>query len=166
MSTITPMNSDPDDRPEEVDSQTIKIEVNLDDADGELLGYVMEKLLEAGARDVFYSPIYMKKNRPAVMLQVLCANGQLQEMSRLIFAETTTLGLRSYPLTVHRLQRRFRTLASPWGAIRVKEGLLEGKVVQQSPEYEDCRRAAKQHRVPLKEVYREVWRLLGATSDS
>ena len=148
------------DRPEEIDPNTVKIEVNLDDADGELLGYVMEKLFEAGARDVYYAPIYMKKNRPAVMLQVLCSSEQLQTMTRLIFEQTTTLGVRFFPVTVHRLERRFRTLSSRFGEISIKEGLFEGRIVQRAPEYEDCRLAAERHAVPLKEVYREVWHLL------
>lgn len=146
--------------PEEIDSETVKIEVNLDDADGELLGYVMDKLLGAGARDVYYTPIYMKKNRPAVMLAVLCKTSQLGALSDIIFRETTTLGVRFYPVTVHRLERHFRTLTTRWGEVRVKEGLQKGRIVQQSPEYEDCRRVAETHGVPLKEIYREIWRLL------
>jgi len=159
------MNTDSVDRPEELDSETVKVEVNLDDANGELLGYVMELLLEAGARDVFYTPIYMKKNRPAVMLTVLCKLSRLSTLTDLLFRETTTLGLRYYPVTVHRLERRFRPLATRWGEILVKEGLRNGRVVQRSPEYEDCRRAAEEHGVPLKAVFQEVWRLLEPPSE-
>lgn len=146
--------------PEEIDPDTVKIEVNLDDSSGELLGYVLERLLEAGARDAFYVPIYMKKNRPAAMLIVLCKAAQVREMCNLIFRETTTLGVRFYPVTVHRLERRFRSIATRWGEVTLKEGLAGGSVVQQAPEYEDCRRIAQDHGVPMKEVFQEVWRLV------
>lgn len=144
----------------EIDTDTVKIEVNLDDASGELLGYVMDKLFAAGARDVYYTPIYMKKNRPGVMLTVLCKAELAEEVYGILFRETTTLGVRSYPLTVYRLERRFRTVTTRWGAITVKQGLYEGRIVQQAPEYEDCRHIAEEQGITLKEVYQEVWRLM------
>ncbi|WP_309091679.1 nickel insertion protein [Domibacillus sp.] len=83
------------------------MEVNLDDISGEWLGYVIDTLLEAGANDVFYTPIYMKKNRPGVLLRVLCAAQAAPKMEAVLFHETTTLGVCYYPLTVHRLERQF-----------------------------------------------------------
>ncbi len=155
------MNIESDPRPEEIDPETIKVEVNLDDASGELLGHVMDRLLEAGALDVYYVPIYMKKNRPATMLTVLCRPDHFPAVRSLIFRETTTFGMRYSPMTVHRLERRFDAVETPWGVVRVKVGLFEGEIVQQAPEYEDCRRIAAESGLALKRVYEEVWRRLG-----
>ncbi|MBM4764672.1 DUF111 family protein [Bacillus sp. B15-48] len=142
---------------EHVDEQMIKMEVNLDNMSGEWLGYVMDLLFEAGANDVYYTPIYMKKNRPAILLQLLCSVSKLSKMKEILFKETTTLGVRYYPLTVHRLARNFVDIPTKWGNVTVKEGLYEGEVIQKSPEYEECRTIAQQHRLPLKSVYEEVW---------
>lgn len=141
-----------------VDDQMVKIEVNLDDMPGEWLGYVMDLLFNAGANDVFYTPIYMKKNRPGVLLQLLCAKKKLEEMERVLFTETTTLGVRYYPLTVHRIERSFQKVTTKWGDITIKEGQYNGQIVQRAPEYEDCKTIAKDHNVPLKKVYEEVWK--------
>ncbi|MFS0820128.1 nickel insertion protein [Bacillus sp. 1P02SD] len=143
---------------EHVDDGMIKLEVNLDNMSGEWLGYVMDLLFDAGANDVYYTPIYMKKNRPAVLLQLLCSKSKLDKMKEILFAETTTLGLRYYPLTVHRLERTFTEVMTQWGKVTIKEGIFEGESVQKSPEYEDCRRIAEEHGVPLKKVYEEVWK--------
>lgn len=160
------MKGERPDHAEEIDSDTYKIEVNLDDTSGELLGYVMDRLFEAGARDVFYVPIYMKKNRPGVMLSVLCKGELRERLCTIILHETTTLGVRYYPVTVHRLARNFRRLRTRWGEVRVKQGFYEGKLIEEAPEYEDCRSIAESHDVALKEVYREVWRLLGSPTES
>ncbi|WML52567.1 pyridinium-3,5-bisthiocarboxylic acid mononucleotide nickel chelatase [Neobacillus sp. PS3-12] len=144
---------------EHVDKDMVKMEVNLDDISGEWLGYVMDQLFEAGANDVFYTPIYMKKNRPGVMLQVLCDQKMIIRMKEILFAETTTLGIRYYPLSVHRLARTFYHVQTEWGDVTVKQGLHNGEIVQSAPEYEDCRKIAKDHNIPLKEVYQRVWEL-------
>lgn len=145
---------------EHLDDQMLKMEVNLDDVSGELLGYVMDLLFEAGANDVFYTPIYMKKNRPGVLLQLLCSRKNLSRMEEILFKETTTLGVRYYPLTVHRLERVFRKVATKWGTVTVKEGIYAGQVVQRAPEFEDCKIIARIHHVPLKKVYEQVWKAL------
>ncbi|MET3506328.1 nickel insertion protein [Halalkalibacter oceani] len=145
---------------EHIDEHMIKLEVNLDDMSPEWLGHLLDKLLEKGANDVFYIPIYMKKNRPGVMLQLLCAANKLDELKTLIFAETTTLGVRYYPLHVHRLERRFRQVETPWGAVTIKEGLHNGQVVQAAPEYDDCKRLAEEAAIPLKHVFQAVWKEL------
>ncbi|OXS79042.1 hypothetical protein B1B05_04495 [Domibacillus enclensis] len=150
------MNRPPNE--EHLDHDMIKMEVNLDDISGEWLGHVMDLLFEAGANDVFYTPIYMKKNRPGVLLQLLCAARNVPDMERILFRETTTLGIRYYPLTVHRLERQFIEVSTKWGPVTVKCGLLDGEIVQRAPEYEDCRAIALQNGVPLKEVYEEVWK--------
>ncbi|WP_085991132.1 nickel insertion protein [Oceanobacillus senegalensis] len=143
---------------EHIDSNMIKMEVNLDDISGEWLGYVMDRLFEAGANDVFYTPIYMKKNRPGILLQLLCSNGKMEKMKDILLKETTTLGIRYYPLTVHRMERRFIKVETPWGTITVKQGVdKDGEVFQSSPEYEDCKKIAENHGIPLKQVYEAVW---------
>ena len=145
---------------EHLDHQMVKVEVNLDDISGELLGYVMDLLFEAGANDVFYTPIYMKKNRPGVLLQLLCSQTNLTKMEEILFRETTTLGLRYHSLIVHRLEREFRKVSTTWGAVTVKVGIFAGQVVQQTPEFEECKSIAKLHQVPLKQVYEQVWKAL------
>jgi pyridinium-3,5-bisthiocarboxylic acid mononucleotide nickel chelatase len=143
---------------EHLDDQMMKMEVNLDNIPGEWLGYVMDLLFEAGANDVFYTPIYMKKNRPGILLQLLCSVETVNKMKEILFKETTTLGVRYYPLTVHRLERVFKKVATQWGAVTVKEGILNGHVVQQAPEYEECKAIAQLHNIPLKKVYERVWK--------
>ncbi|WP_173917678.1 nickel insertion protein [Halobacillus sp. Marseille-Q1614] len=149
-------------RYEHTDHEMIKMEVNLDDIPGEWLGHVMTLLLEAGANDVFYIPIYMKKNRPGTMLQVLCPETRAEELMNIIFQETTTLGVRYYPLSVKRLGRQFKEVETPWGFVTVKEGLLNDKVVQRAPEYSSCKKIADKYHIPLKKVYQEVWKVISS----
>jgi pyridinium-3,5-bisthiocarboxylic acid mononucleotide nickel chelatase len=143
---------------EHLDNGMIKMEVNLDDIPGEWLGNVMDLLFEAGANDVFYTPIYMKKNRPGVLLQLLCSAQKLDKMKEILFTETTTLGMRYYPLTVHRLERSFTKVETEWGAVTVKEGIFNGQVVQRAPEFEECKNISREHHVPLKKVYEQIWK--------
>lgn len=143
---------------EHLDHDMLKMEVNLDDIPGEWLGYVMDLLFEAGANDVFYIPIYMKKNRPGVLLQLLCSQDSVNKMKEILFRETTTLGIRYYPLTVHRLERVFKKVATEWGAVTVKEGIWDGQIVQRAPEFEECKRIARENNIPLKQVYEQVWK--------
>ncbi|TDL93205.1 DUF111 family protein [Vibrio vulnificus] len=143
----------------------VKMEVNLDDISGEWLGHVMELLFESGANDVFYTPIFMKKNRPGVLLQLLCSQQVISKIKKILFAETTTLGIRYYPLTVHRLERSFLHVDTQWGQVKIKRGFHEGQPIQQAPEYEDCRKIAIQNNIPLKRVYEEVWKCFGEVVD-
>ncbi|GAA0309821.1 hypothetical protein GGQ92_001309 [Gracilibacillus halotolerans] len=143
---------------EHIDTEMWKLEVNLDDTPGEWLGYVMDKILEVGANDVYYSPIYMKKNRPAVQLHILCQERHFNRIKDILLTETTTLGFRYYPLTVYRMERRQRIVETKWGPVTVKEGIHNGKVIKSSPEYEDCRQIAEEHNIPLKLVYEEIWK--------
>jgi pyridinium-3,5-bisthiocarboxylic acid mononucleotide nickel chelatase len=145
---------------EHLDDQMVKMEVNLDNIPGEWLGYVMDLLFEAGANDVFYTPIYMKKNRPGILLQLLCSLENVNKMKEILFKETTTLGVRYYPLTVHRLERVFNKVETEWGTVTVKEGILNGQVVQRAPEYEECKALAQLHGIPLKKVYERVWKMI------
>lgn len=143
---------------EHLDDLMIKMEVNLDDIPGEWLGYVMDLLFESGANDVFYTPIYMKKNRPGILLQLLCSSKKINKMKEILFKETTTLGVRYYPLTVHRLEREFREVTTEWGTVTIKEGIYDGQVVQSAPEYDECKNIARLHDIPLKKVYEQVWK--------
>ncbi|MGJ9383557.1 nickel insertion protein [Salipaludibacillus sp. CF4.18] len=154
------MISNPPPDEEHVDDQMVKMEVNLDDISGEWLGYVMDILFEAGANDVFYTPIYMKKNRPGVLLQLLCRRVDLDKMKEILLKETTTLGIRYYPLTVYRSERNFKKVKTEWGTVTVKQGIYKNEVIQSSPEFEECKAIAKRHGVPLKKVYEHVWKEL------
>ncbi len=154
------MISHPPPNEEHIDDQMLKVEVNLDDISGEWLGYVMDLLFEAGANDVFYTPIYMKKNRPGVLLQLLCNREKLEMIRDILLKETTTLGIRYYPLTVFRAERTFRQVQTEWGPVTVKEGVYNGQVIQRAPEFEDCKKIANTYKVPLKKVYEQVWKQL------
>lgn len=128
------------------------LECNLDDLNPEIMPYVLEKLLAAGALDAWLQPVIMKKGRPAQTLKVLCSPEQRQVMEQIMFTQTTTLGVRAYYVERTALERRWKTVQTPWGEVRVKEGLLDGKVVNVVPEFEDCKKIAEANGVPLKAV--------------
>ncbi len=130
----------------------IVVETNLDDMTGELAGFVMERLFEAGARDVWVTPTQMKKNRPAIVLSVLCDSSSLPTVLQILLRETTTLGVRVHEVERLCLQREFVEVETPYGVVKVKVAKLGKEIVNISPEYEDCRRIALERKVPLKEV--------------
>jgi uncharacterized protein (TIGR00299 family) protein len=134
------------------------LETNLDDLPAEVIGYCYDLLLAAGAVDVYSTPIYMKKNRPAVMLSVLAPEAAIPAVEEVLFRETTTLGVRRYPVSRHKLKRKPCTVSTPWGPVQGKLGWREGRPPVFSPEYEDCARVAREQRVPLREVYWEAQR--------
>ena len=134
------------------------IEANLDDMSPQLFGYVIDRLLEAGALDVFATPVQMKKSRPGLVLTVLARNQDVERLSKMIFAETTTLGMRIRQEQRLTLERQHVTVTTPWGEVRVKIGSLDGVVCNAAPEFEDCRRLAAGHNVPLKQVMQEALR--------
>jgi uncharacterized protein (DUF111 family) len=156
--TVMPGGQDDMDT-EHKDDLMMMVETNIDDMPGEWMGFVLEGLLAIGAKDVFYTPIYMKKNRPAQKLSVLVATGQLEAILDYLFVETTTLGIRYYPVTCHRLAREFLpvTLAD-WGVVQVKVGRKGKKVVHFAPEYEDCAKIARASGLPLKKIIESVRR--------
>ena len=127
------------------------LECNLDDMTGEAMGYVMEQLLQAGALDVYYTPIYMKKSRPATMLSVICKDERAKALSALMLRETTTLGVRRQDLERQILNRRMLKAQTSFGPIGVKVA-GEGQAVKFKPEFEDCAQAARQNGVPLQAV--------------
>ncbi len=137
--------------------ETISVlEANLDDLNPQVFGYVMDRLLEAGALDVFGTPVQMKKNRPGTLLTVLAKPDSTDALTQIIFAETTTLGVRRRQENRHVLARKWQTVPTRFGEVRIKIASLNGTVASYAPEYEDCRRIATEHRVPLKLVMQEA----------
>jgi uncharacterized protein (TIGR00299 family) protein len=134
------------------------LEANLDDLNPQVLGYAMERLLAEGALDVFSAPVQMKKNRPGTLLTVLAKPEDAERLSKLIFAETTTLGVRRRDEARLVLARRWETVETSWGPVRIKIANMNGTVSNYAPEFEDCRRIASEHRVPLKTVMQEAMR--------
>ena len=121
----------------------------------------MEQLFERGALDVFMTPIFMKKGRPATKLSVLCTLPLRNTLSEMLLVETTTFGVRCYTVDRLKLTRDFVDIQTRWGTVRAKCGYLEGQLVKTVPEYEDCKRLAEQHGVPLREIYEEAIRQMG-----
>lgn len=140
--------------PRETD-EIIKIETNIDDAPGELLGYVMEKLFDAGARDVYFTPITMKKNRPAVMLSVIADDTAADTLETIILRETTTIGLRRTRMSRRVLDRQIETVMMPEGQAKVKVCQTENGV-KVYPEYESVRDIAKKSGEPFSEVFNKI----------
>ncbi len=134
------------------------LETNLDDLPAEVIGYCYERLLAAGALDVWSTPVVMKKNRPGVLLSVLAPEAALAELQTILFRETTTFGVRRYQVSRLKLHRRACTVTTSWGPVRGKLGWLEGQSPVFSPEFEDCARLAREQGVPLRAVYAEAQR--------
>jgi uncharacterized protein (TIGR00299 family) protein len=130
-----------------------RIETNLDDLSPEIMGATMERLLSAGALDAFITPIQMKKNRPASQLTVLCDATRSEEMASIIFSETTSFGLRMEEMKRLKLERRFETVATPYGEVTVKVGMRGGKIMVISPEFESVRAISETSGQPLRTVF-------------
>ena len=129
------------------------LETNLDDVGGEILGHFVETALAAGALDVFHTPVQMKKNRPGVLLTVLCAEADADRFSELILRETSAFGVRRTLAERRKLRREFVSVKTPFGPVTVKLGRLGGKVVRTAPEFESCKKRAAQAGVPLQRIY-------------
>ena len=140
-------------------SEQLVLETNVDDLNPELYEYVLERVLAAGAQDAWLVPIVMKKGRPAVTVRVLCAPDREAEMRQIIFRETGTLGIRSAAVSKTTLDRDTLKVETTHGAVAVKIGLLDGRVVTVAPEYEDCVRIAREAGVPAKDVFEQAVRL-------
>ncbi len=135
-----------------------KLETNVDDCSGESLGYAMERLLDAGARDVHYLPVYMKKNRPAYQLNVICSKEDISRMEQIIFEETTTIGIRKIPMERTVLRREIRSVQTPLGEARVKVCTYRGQQ-RFAPEYDSVTALCRKHGKNYEEVYQMVQRL-------
>ena len=129
------------------------LETNLDDISGEILGHFVERVLMAGALDVFHTPIQMKKNRPGVLLTVLCAEADSDKFAEMIIRETSAFGVRRTVAERRKLHREFARVKTAFGTVTVKIGTLDGRGVQASPEYESCKKLSERAKVPLKQIF-------------
>ena len=148
---------------EERDWETDRVavlETNLDDVSGEILGHFVETALTAGALDVFHTPIQMKKNRPGVLLTILCAETDADKFSELILRETSAFGIRRTVAERRKLRREFTKIKTPFGDVTVKIGRLDGKVIQAAPEFESCKKLAVRAKIPLKRIYEAVFKAI------
>jgi uncharacterized protein (TIGR00299 family) protein len=149
-STLSPQ---PSTSPDWETDRVVVLETNLDDINPEILGYFIETALTAGALDVFYTPIQMKKNRPGVLLTVLCAETDADKFNEMILRETSAFGVRRTVAERRKLRREFTKIKTPFGDVTVKIGRLDGKLVQAAPEFESCKKLASRAKVPLKRIY-------------
>ncbi len=136
---------------EKARDRVVLLETNIDNTSGEMLGYTMNRLMKAGALDVYFTPIQMKKNRPAVMLSVLCQTKDAEKLSDIIFMETSTIGIRTQELARITLKREIRTVQTDLGEVRVKSVVVRG-LERIQPEYEDCAEIAEKNNLSLNEV--------------
>lgn len=141
---------------EEGKDEIVKLETDIDDSTGEALGYTIDRLMQAGALDVHYSPVYMKKNRPAWELTVICKKSRMEELEDIIFKETTTIGIREFPSVMRSILRRNqKQVETPFGTAEVKEVALPGER-RFYPEYESVKAIAEKNHLPFAEVYHLV----------
>jgi uncharacterized protein (TIGR00299 family) protein len=138
------------------EAQLWMLETNVDDMSPQVFGHVMERAFELGALDCYFTPIQMKKNRPGVLLSVLSREAEREKLMDLLFSETTTLGIRSYRVNRRALERRTVRVETQYGPIDVKVAVLNGHIAKEMPEYEQCRRAAREANVPLRVVEEAV----------
>lgn len=132
------------------------LETNVDDMSPQVFGHVMERALERGALDCYFTPVQMKKNRPGVLLSILCRPSDKEALEQMLFAETTTLGIRSYQVERRALEREVVQVETQYGPIDVKVARLNGQVINEMPEFEQCRAVALKAGVPLKSVENAV----------
>ena len=129
------------------------LETNLDDINAEILGGFMQKAIASGALDVFHTPIHMKKNRPGVLLSVLCLENEADRFTEMLLRETSAFGVRRHTTERRKLKREVVTVKTPYGEAAMKLGRLDGRVVQAAPEFESCKALAEKSSAPLKRVY-------------
>ncbi len=142
-----------------VAQETISVlEANLDDMNPQIYGYFLEKALAAGALDVFATAVQMKKNRPGMLVTVLCKPQEAEKLTKLLFEETTTLGVRSHTAERRILPREWVKVATEFGEVRMKVARVNGRIEHASPEFEDCRKLAEQKNVPLHRIMEEAMR--------
>ncbi len=140
-------------------SEIVQIETNIDDMNPQVFGHVMERLFAAGALDVYLTPIFMKKNRPATLLGVIARRQDEVTLAELILRETTTLGLRVQPIYRYEAKRDFRRVHTTYGDLNVKLKIINGQVIQSMPEYDDCVRLANENGVSLADIYAAAGRV-------
>src|SRR6185503_14454710 len=129
------------------------LQTNLDDINSEILGRFVEQAMTAGALDVFFTPIQMKKNRPGILLTLLCQIAEADRLTELILRETSAFGVRRHTNERRKLQREVLTVSTSYGDVAVKVGRLNGRVIQTAPEFGSCKQLAEQAGIPLKTIY-------------
>lgn len=139
----------------DIDDIIIKLETDIDDCSGEALGYCMDQLFAAGARDVHFLPVFMKKNRPGYQLQVICTNRQAPQLENIIFRETTTIGIRRIAVERTVMPRKLKTVPTPWGDVRAKECEMDG-IIKVYPEYEDVAAICRREDLPFEKTFRII----------
>jgi len=132
------------------------LECNIDDMNPEMYDFVFETLFENGAMDVFLTPIIMKKLRPANTLSVICNSENKEKLKEIIFANTTTIGMREYIIEKTMLRRETEIIETKFGKIKIKNAYLKNKKISSKPEYEDCKRLAKENNVSINEIYNSI----------
>ncbi len=137
-------------------AQAEVIECNIDDMNPELYEHIMNLLFEAGADDVYFQPIVMKKSRPATMLSVICSREVSKAIENIILQETSSLGLRKYEVTKKMLKREWQTINTKWGNVHLKHAIYQGKILKSKPEYNDIIGIAKQYNIPVSVIYKEI----------
>jgi uncharacterized protein (TIGR00299 family) protein len=146
--------------------QIVVINCEIDDMNPQIFGLVMDRLYAAGALEVYFAPVQMKKNRPGTLLTILARPDQRQQLSSIVFHETTTIGVRYHEVTRERLDREIVPIATPYGEVRFKIAKLGGRIVNASPEFEDCLRLASERKVPVKDVQAAASKAYLDTRDS
>jgi len=141
---------------EEVPGTHLEIETNIDDMNPQIFGHVMAKLFQAGALDVYFTPIFMKKNRPATRLSVIARKEDEQSICDLLLRETSTLGVRVKPIWRHEAEREMRIIETCYGQVPVKLKILNGDIIQATPEFDACVRLAEQAGIPVVQVLQEA----------
>jgi hypothetical protein len=134
----------------------LQIECNIDDMNPEFFEYISDRLFRAGASDVFFLNIMMKKGRPGILLNVICETELADIVKNIIFTESTTLGIRTFPFRKDTLVRKIETIKSIYGDLTIKRSYYNGKEVSCKPEYEECKRIASEKQIPVKEVYNNI----------
>lgn len=138
----------------------LQIECNIDDMNPEFFDYISDSLFKAGASDVFFSNIIMKKGRPGILLNVICEKEIAEIVKNIIFTESTSLGIRTFPFRKDTLVRNFDTIQTIYGELTVKRSYYNGKEVSAKPEYDECKRIAAEKQIPVKEIYNNIMALL------
>lgn len=141
------------------------LETNVDDSSSEVIGYVTEKLLSAGALDVYTTPILMKKNRPAVKISILAPHNQVSEIERILFSEQITFGTRRQTLQRTTLKRQVVSVVTEFGEINIKAGLRDAEIISAKPEFSECEKAAQKHGVAVKIVQQAAIKAFAVRSD-
>jgi uncharacterized protein (DUF111 family) len=136
--------------------EALMMECNIDDMNPEFFDYISEKLFNTGASDVYLSNIIMKKGRPGIVLHIICEKEFENAVKKVIFTDSTSLGIRVFPFRKETLSREFETIDTEFGQVRIKRSFYNGAEVSVKPEYDDCKKIASDKNIPIKEVYNKI----------